>query len=459
MSANLISAELKDETMKWVYSNPYLAGIFAIVGFSLHARITKLVQCLFDFIQDLLIVTYTLTKPDEAYVCFLYYMHEHPDRNTVLMTEENLQIETRNTSWYDLEKERRTKKQNGVGNNKLVKVPGQGFHFMSISSMWIIANICKNQIGDIDNSSITITTFTWNRKKLDAFLEKLIEDTKPEKNMVKIYLPSNYHSNNGHCFRFKRSIEKHKLCHSELPILPENIKEELLNDAKTFLESEEYYDQKGLNWSRGYAFLGKPGNGKSSISKWLACKLNMNLCIIKEKIYKGGSFASLMENCPENSIIVIEDFDTLFDIEKRTGENNKNEDNQGEIKKNKNMILKEGLTITLGEILNAIESPLRKRKTIFTFSSNMQSEIDPALLRPGRIDKIIHLPDATFYQIKRFFLFHFPGEKELSSRFAKMALESKNKLSMAEIRGLLMYRDPERPFQELKRKLSKEKSH
>lgn len=52
-------------------------------------------------------------------------------------------------------------------------------------------------------------------------------------------------------------------------------------------------------------------------SKWLACELNMNLCIIKQKIYQAGSFASLMEHCPENSIIVIEDFDTLFDIEKR----------------------------------------------------------------------------------------------------------------------------------------------
>ena len=105
----------------------------------------------------------------------------------------------------------------------------------------------------------------------------------------------------------------------------------------------------------------------------------------------------------------------------------------------------------MGEILNAIESPLRSRGTIVTFSSNMEREIDPALLRPGRIDKIIRLPNATYNQVLRLFMFHFPSETKKASKFAKLAIrpQNKKKPSMAEIRGCLMHETVSDAFKSL----------
>ena len=453
MLSDIIPDEIKAGVLAWIAKNPILAGLIAIIGISIHSRITKLVHCIFDFLQDLLFLTDHLENPDETYVSFLYYLHQNPDRNTNSMTEENLRIQTQNTCWWDKRNKREDRKNSGITDGrKLVKIPGSGFHFVSVkdknkNSMWLFVYV-SNEGFCVDKSSITVVTFTWNREKWNTFLQDLLHDRNENKNNIKIYLPD--HTRNTFCFRFHRSIKSDILCHPELPILPRGIKEDILADAINFLKSEEYYNSMGIQWTRGYAFLGVPGNGKSSISKWLACTLQMNLCIIKQKIYKSGSFASLMENCPENSIIVIEDVDTLFDIEKRE----EDVDNENEVKNVKKTIKKrvqrmeiisDGSTITLGEILNAIESPMRQRKTILTFSSNMEREIDTALLRPGRIDKIIRLPNATYDQVKDLFMFHFKKQternKDSACSFAKIATNISNlkQPSMAEIRGCLMY--------------------
>jgi chaperone BCS1 len=471
--SSFISEGMKEETVKWVSDNPLMAGFIAIVGFSIHARIKSLVQCLFDFFQDLLIMTDKLEAPDEAYISFLFYLHKNHDRNTVSMTEESLKIKTQETSWWEQNRLRKEDKNEGKEERKLVKIPGPGYHFVSIgenfwTSIWVIIHVTDN-VFSYEKSVTTIVTTAWNRNKWNNFLQDLLRKRSEENDRIKIYLPGT--TNRGtYAFHFRRSILRKKLCHPDLPILPGNIKENILADAKLFLESEEEYDAKGRNWAKGYAFLGPPGSGKSTMSRWLACTLNMNLCIIKQKIYEAGSFASLMENCPENSVIVIEDFDTLFDIEKRedsedeseddsedeNGDKDTDKDNKTNKKKKKkvrkkNTILKEGSTITLGEILNAIESPLRKRKTIFTFSSNMKDNIDPALLRPGRIDTIFELNDATYGQVVEIFEFYFNNEHSKAKKFAKIATDSTNKKtpSMAEISGCLMNQTTKEAFKAL----------
>ncbi len=452
MLSQILPGILKNEMADWISTNPILAGLLAIIGLAIHARITKIVRCIFDFIQDLFLLTDKLETPDETYISFLYYLHENPDNNTISMTEESLQIQTQETCWWEQRQKRKEIKNKGKTNTrKLVKIPGSGFHMISIgndfwSSMWIIVFINESRFHE--NSSIIITTFSWNRSKWNNFLQFLLKERSDKDDKIKIYLPERT-KKNLYSFRFQRSIPTRELCHPSLPILPNGIKEDILKDAKRFLNSKKYYNLMGLHWSRGYAFLGEPGNGKSSISKWLACELKMNLCIIKQKIYEAGSFASLMEHCPENSIIVIEDFDTLFDIEKREDSDNESSDDEKIKKKSrkKNVILKDGSTITLGEILNAIESPLRKQKTIITFSSNMEKDIDPALLRPGRIDKIVRLPNATYEQVVKLFKFHYPLESIIDAKkFALIATNTIKKPSMAEIRGCLMYQNVKESF-------------
>lgn len=45
-------------------------------------------------------------------------------------------------------------------------------------------------------------------------------------------------------------------------IIPNDIKELLLEDAKDFMDSEEWYGERGIPWQRGWLFYGAPGSGK-----------------------------------------------------------------------------------------------------------------------------------------------------------------------------------------------------
>ena len=49
-------------------------------------------------------------------------------------------------------------------------------------------------------------------------------------------------------------------------VLDEDIKNLLLEDAKDFLASEDWYAERGIPWRRGYLLHGCPGSGKTSLS-------------------------------------------------------------------------------------------------------------------------------------------------------------------------------------------------
>ena len=42
------------------------------------------------------------------------------------------------------------------------------------------------------------------------------------------------------------------------------MKQEIVKDVETFCSSEEWYNDRGIPFSRGYLFYGKPGCGKTS---------------------------------------------------------------------------------------------------------------------------------------------------------------------------------------------------
>lgn len=59
----------------------------------------------------------------------------------------------------------------------------------------------------------------------------------------------------------------------ESVVLPENVKEDLLEDAIEFLEGEAFYRERGLPYRRGYLLYGVPGSGKTSLGEWRSVSL------------------------------------------------------------------------------------------------------------------------------------------------------------------------------------------
>ena len=67
-----------------------------------------------------------------------------------------------------------------------------------------------------------------------------------------------------------------------------------------------------------------------------------------------------------------------------------------------------------------------------------KERLDPALLRPGRVDISLYVGDATPEQAKRLFLRFYEAEGELSERVGALVSECGRPLSMAALQGHFM---------------------
>ena len=65
--------------------------------------------------------------------------------------------------------------------------------------------------------------------------------------------------------------------------------------------------------------------------------------------------------------------------------------------------------------------------------------LDPALIRPGRVDHKEKIDYASHYQISKMFKRFYPEEgSNKAVQFADAAVAMNNKISMAQIQGLFM---------------------
>ena len=180
-----------------------------------------------------------------------------------------------------------------------------------------------------------------------------------------------------------------------------------------FLERKDWYDAKGIPHTLGFMFHGPPGCGKTSTIKAIANVgrrhiINLHLSEIKSKeqlthLFFNDEINVLDNGKTERYIIpvsermyVIEDIDAMGDVVLRR-ELKKPEvvkkiqmDDFGNIKE------EESNPIDLSFLLNLLDGTLESSGRIIAISTNFPERIDSALIRPGRIDMIVHFKKCSF---------------------------------------------------------------
>ena len=217
---------------------------------------------------------------------------------------------------------------------------------------------------------------------LDSFLieskriyNKEILDKEKVKNKVTHYLWDEY----WEVISKKAHRRLDTLCFSN------NIHKELFNDIKTFLskETEDEFLSYGIPYKFNILLEGYPGTGKSSLIHSIASELDMNLATVSfDKDMNDKCFLRALKKLPENTILVLEDIDTCF--KDRTDKGNY-------------------VALTLGGLLNTLDGPSSIFKQIIIMTTNYKCNLDSALIRPGRIDKVIHFDYADKRQIELIF--------------------------------------------------------
>ena len=202
----------------------------------------------------------------------------------------------------------------------------------------------------------------------------------------------------------------------ESVIFKQEFIESVVNDIDDFVGSEEWYTEMGIPYKRSYLLYGPPGTGKSSFAQALAHHIKYSICFVNcsdDKIsdYK---FNSLLNSAPQQSIILIEDVDSIFRERKNKEETN---------------------TLTFSGFLNALDGVRSQEGRILIMTTNHKDRLDPALLRPGRVDEMYEINYSTCEQIEKL-CYRFFKDEDLAKKFAFKLPE--HKFSMSMIQGFLL---------------------
>jgi chaperone BCS1 len=166
------------------------------------------------------------------------------------------------------------------------------------------------------------------------------------------------------------------------PILANHAYERIKEDMSIFYSSYDSYKNKGILYKRGYLFYGEPGTGKTTAIVSLAHELKKDIYIMYlQPGMSNSGFISAVSMIPDNGILVIEDADCFQETHQRK-EDSKNKE-----------------TLSLSTILNTLDGVCTPMGLVFIITTNKKDTLDPALIRPGRIDMAVEFKKPEKEQI------------------------------------------------------------
>jgi len=177
----------------------------------------------------------------------------------------------------------------------------------------------------------------------------------------------------------------------------EDLKETLYHEVILPLNDKALYEQYKVSIPNGMLLYGPPGCGKTFIAQKFAQEIKYNYIEVKPSdlasIYVHGTqekIGTLFKDAEENAptIIFIDEVDAI--LPSREGD------------------LSQSYASEVNEFL-AQMTECHKRGIFIIAATNRPEKIDPAILRTGRMDKVVYLPPPDLSARKEMFKLHLKG--------------------------------------------------
>ncbi|XP_065874805.1 AAA-ATPase At2g18193-like [Euphorbia lathyris] len=183
-----------------------------------------------------------------------------------------------------------------------------------------------------------------------------------------------------------RSIEFQHSATFDTIAMDSDLKKSIVQDIDRFLTRKDYYKRIGKAWKRGYLLYGPPETGKSSLIAAMANYLKYDIYILElSDIDSDYELRSTILETDRKSIIVVEDIDCNSEVLDRSKSEDHSDSSDSSCDSDDDF--------SLSSLLNCVDglwsSSLEER--IIVFTTNHKEVLDPALLRPGRMDMHIQM--------------------------------------------------------------------
>jgi len=201
----------------------------------------------------------------------------------------------------------------------------------------------------------------------------------------------------------------------ESVLLKPGEREHLVQDLERFRASRTRYRRLGVPYHRGYLLYGPPGTGKTSLVSAIGAKFGMSIYVVNLTELNDRTLKRAMNSVPENSIILFEDIDCMKAGNRRRELNEwtKTQTPTKDIDQSANA---DRGGVTLSGLLNVLDGFHAPENVIFVMTTNDARALDPALLRPGRIDYRLFLGEAAESQKAELYRRFFPEATEIEAR-------------------------------------------
>ncbi|XP_029185420.2 mitochondrial chaperone BCS1-like [Acropora millepora] len=395
-------------------SNPYFSAGFGLVGVGAGlAALKKGSQFAYTAFRRYAIITLEVPSKDKSYHWVLQWITAQGQRAQHLSVETTFQ-----------------QHETGKVSTSFDFSPSPGVHFFKYKNNFVRVERSREKMVDLTSGApwetVTLTALATNQQLFFDILNEarhMALEKQEGKTVMYIAMGADWRQ-----FGFPR--RKRPL---DSVILDDGISDGILADVREFIDSPKWYMDRGIPYRRGYLLYGPPGCGKSSFIQALAGELDYSICVmnLSDRNLSDDRLNHLMSVAPQQSIILLEDIDAAF--VKRIEEK------------------EEGRTsgyanrVTFSGLLNTLDGVASSEERLVFMTTNHLNRLDPALIRPGRVDVKQEIGLASRSQLYKMYKRFYPDQTSArAEEFADRVIGLGQRKSIAQIQGhfMLFKNDP-----------------
>lgn len=302
---------------------------------------------------------------------------------------------------------------NGLVQTKQIMVPGPGRHLIRYNNNFILVNrVRETKSMDFQRGTpwetINLTTLYSSRHIFEEIFEEanqLAQQSREGKTII--YTPRTASWEGYGEPQKKRSLES--------VILDKGVKERIFQDVQSFLENQQWYYDRNVPYRRGYLLHGPPGTGKTSFIKALAGDLDYNIAMLNlgERGMTDERLGYLLTVVPPRTLVLLEDADAAF--------NGRAQNDAPGYRS----------SLTFSGLLNALDGVASAEERLMFLTTNHLERFDKALVRPGRVDMMVRIGEATRWQAEKLWS-RFYGELDAEGVLRAQFLQQLEQIGLIE---------------------------